>query len=329
MVIYRWLYPFNSHKGAIAFGLRPFARSYYSLVDTIFGSPVGSVLRSYSGDGTMSYAYLGGAYKHKGFSVGANIGYLFGTYQNLTAVLGIDSLTINRIYESHFSHYNVIGGFYWKGGAIYETMLHDSDYVLRLGATLALSQSLTQKASAYKVSIYSFGDTIVNDTIARKTDDKGSLQLPGTFSFGALLNKSDKWSAGIDFVTSNWSVFKSTVDTTMNNGIGGQTYRISLGGSITPNASDRSYLSRVTYRFGVYYGTDYLKLYNTTLPNFGFTFGGSLPYRKSVRTPARLHVSVDVGRLGTTSNGLMRQNYIRFGLGLSFNERWGLQRRYE
>lgn len=321
--------PFNSRKGGLSFGLRPYARSYYALVDTIFSPAVGSVLRSYSGEGTLSYAYLGGAYKFKKLSIGFNFGYLFGTYQGLSAVLGIDSLLTNRIYESQFAKENVIGGIYWKGGAIYETLLPDSNYVLRLGATVTLGQDLNEKVSSYKTSVFNFGDTVVNDTVFQRVESLGKLSLPGSFSIGAMLAKSDKWALGIDYTTTAWGQFSSNGDTAMNYGIASQAYKISVGGQITPNSMDKSYFSRVTYRFGFYYGTDYLRLNNTTLPNIGLTFGGSFPYRRNVRTTSRLHASFDIGRMGTTSNNLMRQNYIRFGLGLSFNEKWFIPRKYD
>ena len=88
----------------------------------------------------------------------------------------------------------------------------------------------------------------------------------------------------------------------------------------------RNYFSRVTYRFGLYYGTDYLNIYNTPLPVYGVTVGGTLPFR---RTFSSLHMALDIGRLGTTTNSLIQETYVRFSLGVSFNSKWFIPRKYD
>ena len=316
-------------KAGVSFGLRPYARSYYALVDTI-ASPIGQAIRSYAGDGALSYAYLGGAYSYKGLSIGFNFGYLFGSYRNFTSVIPNDTLAVNKAYESEFSRYNRYGGLYWKGGVIYEHRLSDSNYSFRIGGTLTLGQNLNEKLSNYKISIYTFGDTTVNDTSYQSTDQKGKLSLPMSYSAGVMFSRNDKWAFGIDYAATNWSTFKSTPDSTVTDNIGSQAYKISLGGEITPNAADlKNYFARVTYRFGIYYGTDYVRLQNTTLPCYGLTFGGSFPYKRNTRSHSRFHASFDIGRIGTQSNNLLQQTYIRFGLGLSFNEKWFIPRKYD
>jgi hypothetical protein len=72
-----------------------------------------------------------------------------------------------------------------------------------------------------------------------------------------------------------------------------------------------------------------VRLQNIAMPVYGLTFGGSFPYKRNTRAASRLHASFDIGRLGTTSNNLLKQTYVRFGLGLSFNEKWFIPRKYE
>lgn len=324
-------FPLTKH-GGLSLGLKPIAKSYYSLVDTLFAptSAIGQAVRSYSGSGSLSYAYIGAAYKFKGLSVGFNFGYLFGNYQNLTTLVPIDTLATNRAYESQFSRYDHISGLYWKGGFIYEHTLPDSEYSFRVGGTLTLGQNLNDRLNNYQVSIYNFGDTLVNDTTSNTGDQKGKLKLPMSFSIGVMLERSEKWGLGIDYTTTNWSGYKSTVDTAMNYGIASSTYKFSVGGWYTPNANDlQNYFSRVTLRFGLYYGTDYIYLHNTTLPEFGVTLGGSFPYKRNTRSHSRLSTSLDIGKLGTTANSQLQEIYIRFGLGLTFNDRWFIPRKYE
>ena len=320
--------PINQ-KGGLSLGLRPFTKTYFALLDTI-ATPAGQVLRSYAGDGGLSYAYLGASYKFKELSVGFNFGYLFGNYRNFTSVIGIDSLSTNSIYEAQFARYTGIGGIYWKGGLMYEHKMADTDYVLRIGGTLTLGQNLNENVSSYRVSIKNLGDTLINDTSYAAPNVKGTLRLPVSYSIGVMLAKNDKWGFGIDYNATNWSGYNSSKDTAMNFGIASSNYKIALGGQFTPNSADLlNYFSRVTYRIGVYYGTDYVRLQNIALPNYGFTFGGSFPYKRNTRSVARVHASFDIGRLGTTNNNLLKQTYVRFGLGLSFNEKWFIPRKYD
>ena len=309
-------------------GFRPYSRVYYNLQDTILGSqsPIGQVARSYNGSGGLNYAYVGAAAKFKGLSLGFNIGYMFGTLVSTTATVPIDTAVTNIAYTGQYTNYNRIGGIYWKGGFLYERKI-DSDYTFRIGGTATIQQNITERLSSYQISSYNFGDTLVNDTAASAANQKGNLTLPLTYSIGVMICKNDKWDVGVDYTATNWAKFHSTPDTILNSGIANQSYRISLGGEITPNANNiRNYFSRVTYRFGLYYGTDYINPVNTSIPIYGITAGASLPFRRSL---SHLHVALDVGRLGTTTNGLAQETYVRFTLGLSFNDKWFIPRKYD
>jgi hypothetical protein len=77
---------------------------------------------------------------------------------------------------------------------------------------------------------------------------------------------------------------------------------------------------------GLYYGTNYIYLRNTDFINYGITFGASLPFR---HTADRVHLAFDYGKTGTTSNGLISDSYIKFSLGISFNDKWFVKRKYE
>ena len=87
--------------------------------------------------------------------------------------------------------------------------------------------------------------------------------------------------------------------------------------------------TNVTYRAGAYYGTDYLVINGHNLPNYGLTLGGSLHFKASHFSWVNLHSSIDVGRIGSSQYQQMVQNYFRFTLGLSFNDKWFIPRKYD
>ena len=317
-----------SKNAGICFGFKPYSHSYYSLVDTLFGaaSPLGETIRSYNGDGGLNYAFIGAAYRIKDFSLGFNFGYMFGTLQSNTQVIPIDSLLSNKGYTTSYNTFNRIGGIYWKAGLMYEHAI-DSQYTIRAGGTITISQSLTERLSAYQVSAYNFGDTTVNDTISNTGQLNGKLKMPLTYSVGVMFAKNNKWDIGIDYTATQWGGYNSSPDTTRNNFIASSAYKISIGGELTPDANNiHNYYSRITYRMGFYYGTDYLTFQNTQLPVYGLTLGASLPFRRSV---SHLHTSLDIGRIGTTTNGLIQETYVRFSLGVSFNDLWFIKRKYD
>lgn len=334
--------PLNKHSG-LSFGFKPYSHSYYSLVDTLTGSsnppsPIGQVARSYNGEGGLNLAYLGAAAKWGEFSIGFNAGYMFGNFRNTTAAVPIDTSILNKAYTTEYTNYTRIGGLYWKAGFMYEHKIDSTPYTITIGGTVSLNQGITEKLNAFQISSYNFGDTLVNDTISKPGEQKGKLKLPLSYSIGVMLSKSDKWRVGLDYVGTQWSGYGSTPDSTMATGIASQSYKISLGGEYTPDVNNiRNYFSRVTYRFGLYYGSDYLKLPDplnptnyTQLPCYGITVGGSLPFKRTLGSyPSHLHMSIDVGRLGTTANNLLQQTYVRFSLGVSFSSRWFIPRKYD
>jgi hypothetical protein len=318
-------------RGGLCLGFKPWARTYYNMVDTINTntvppSPMGQTVRTYNGEGGLNYAYLGGAYKFGDFSFGANVGYMFGSYRNTTASIPIDTAVIYRAFNGLYNNYTNIGGLYWKAGLMYQRKL-DSDYVLRIGGTFALRQNLVERFQSYGISNHNFGDTLVNDTMYNSGELHGKLAMPTSYSIGVAFSKRDKWMLSADFAMTNWSSFSSKPDTSMELNVGTSSFRLGVGGEFTPDINSlRSYFSRVTYRLGFYYGTDYLKLANTTLPFYGLTAGASLPFRRST---SRVHMAVDFGRLGVTTNNLLQETYFRFTLGVSINDRWFIPRKYE
>jgi len=319
--------PINKNAG-ICLGFRPYSHTYYNLADTLQNSAIGQAERLYTGTGSMNYAYIGGAYRFKGLSIGVNVGYMFGNFNDITAIVPVDTQAYNRAYTTEYTNYNRIGGIYWKAGLMYETKI-DSDYTICIGGTLTLMQSLSQRYTPLQISSYNFGDTLVEDTTNNPGQQQGKLKMPMSYSIGAILSKNNKWDVGLDYSATRWSQFNSTLisDTSISNSVAKQQFKISLGGEYTPDINNtRNYFSRVTYRFGLYYGNDYLNISGTQLPMYGLTAGASLPFRRS---DSRVHLALEVGRMGSTSNGLIEETYVRFSLGLSFCNSWFIPRKYE
>lgn len=312
-------------------GFRPYSRTYFDLRDTLTGTPTatdsGRVF--YKGDGALNHAFLGGSYKIKGVSLGVNVGYLFGNINNDSYIEPFNRTTGNRDYQSWFSSSTRTGGIYWNSGLQWQIKI-DSFNTLMIGATASLNQKVKQHYSEYSYARYNFGDTIVRDTMTSLTEVRGSMTMPLSYSAGIMYTRQNKWSIGLDYRATQWSDFGSDLNPNMSIGIAQSAYKLSLGSEYTPNATDiRNFFSRATYRLGGYYGSSYVQLKNTDISYFGATAGITLPFKRHLQQVASMHAAIDYSVLGTTNNGLIKQNALRFTVGLSISTRWFDQYKYQ
>jgi hypothetical protein len=325
--------PMGKYAG-MAIGLRPTSRTFYNVQDSAVGvngiPGIGDALRIYYGDGSLSQAFIGFSGKVKGFSLGFNLGYMFGNIRTTSALINIDDST--TAVNTEVSRYTNIGGLFYKVGAMYESRL-TSKMGLRLGVTGSLSQDLNATRNEYQIAYLSLGGITSYDTVASVNGGKGSITLPMTITGGIQLfggdsvTTVDKWRIGIDFNQTQWGQFRNFGN---SDSLQASTYKISIGGEYTPNAQNlRKYLPRVSYRLGFYFGKDYIRLRNVDMNMYAVTFGASLPFRK---TPDRIHTAFEIGSRGTLAAGLIKENFVKFSLGVSLNafkDRWFQKRRYE
>ena len=64
---------------------------------------------------------------------------------------------------------------------------------------------------------------------------------------------------------------------------------------------------------------------DTPLDEYTFTLGLGLPVKK---TKSRIDLSLEFGKYGTTTKGLIEERYIGFRLGFSLKDVWFLQRKF-
>jgi hypothetical protein len=307
-------------SAGMAIGLRPMTRVYYRMNDSVDLVGIGPAIRNYSGEGGTNYAFIGFGGTVKGFSAGVNVGYMFGTIRH-SSILMKQYDSVNS-YNADFSKYTKIGGVYWKAGLMYKTSL-TKKMGLRAGGTVALSQSLNGWRDDYALSWRNSQGASISDTAINNQNIRGKFKLPLTFTLGAHLLGGENWVVGADFTSANWSDYRSydMADSLTS------ASRVAVGAEITPNPNSLyRYIQRVTYRLGFYYGTDMVKLRNTNINYYAVTFGASLPFKRS---PDRVHFAVDLGRRGTQTNGLVRENFFKFSLGISLNDKWFVKRKYD
>lgn len=308
--------PMGKYMG-MNLGFTPYSHIYYKLSDTSVIPVYGNSVRTFYGDGSLNYAFAGFAGKYKGFSLGVNVGYLFGSTVYADLIESIDN-TVN-VNDVQFSNVLKTGGVYWKAGAQYETRLYKSTW-LRAGATFSLNQDIRTSWDEYWMSYnYAAGDTSYSNL-----GKQGNLTMPMTYSIGVHIADSNKWMVGIDYSAMNWNDYKGFGRT---DSVADMSYRLGIGGEFTPDAgSIRKYFSRVTYRLGAYYGQDYVYLRNTPMNYYAVTFGFGLPLR---RFSDRINTSFEIGKRGSETNGLFSETFFKCTFGISLNDRWFIKSKYD
>ncbi|HRP89730.1 MAG TPA: hypothetical protein PKX92_06800 [Edaphocola sp.] len=313
-------FPLVQQHLAINFGYTPISSAYYNSRDSIMIDNIKG-FKTYNGTGGLHYGFVGVSGGWGGFSAGVNAGYLFGNYRN-SSYFALDTgyaLTTRITDTSTNMNY---GSLYFKGGLMYKAKLK-KDHYLSVGATASISNKLNAIRNGYLVASTT-GQTVV-DTVSASYNEKGAMTLPANYGFGIHFGKQNNYDFGVDFEYADWQKF-SRFSGNPEFGVGTNAYRLAAGGEILPNpkATTKQYFSAITYRVGAYYGKDYFNINNTAINYYGGTFGVQLPFRPSPNSEqiGALNLSLDLGNRGTIQNGLAKEFYTKFSVGVKFNAKW-------
>jgi hypothetical protein len=94
----------------------------------------------------------------------------------------------------------------------------------------------------------------------------------------------------------------------------------SLGGFYVPNNNVFSkYYQKIVYRGGLKYTKTGTIINAQEINEKAITFGMGLPILGSI---SNANVGLEYGQRGTTSNGLIQENYLTLALSFSLNDKW-------
>lgn len=302
-------------------GLLPYSSVGYQIKDEHTYEGLGNVRYVYSGDGGINKAFIGSGIRlSRDLSAGFNFSYLFGSLNKQRSAIFPDSA---YHYYARITNSALVRSIYLDFGLQYQHKFA-SGYFFGLGFTFSPMQAVNAKQDFLAITYthdYSSNLDIIKDTIAYETEKAGKIDLPMGFGAGLAFGRADRWQVAADFQVQNWSQYSyfGSADSLRNN------LRLSVGGQFRPSPIDLGkYWQRITYRAGFRYEQSYLDLHNSRLSEFGMSFGLGLPLKKG----STINIAVETGSLGTTQNGLIRENFIRLTVGSALYERWFLKRKY-
>ena len=306
-------FPISSKLGA-SFGMLPYSNIGYTLNarDTVVNADM-----IYTGDGGLSKVYFGGAYEpFKGFSLGINASYLFGGL-NRRKKLDYDD---ESFFDSRSKSSINLKGYYYELGLLYKKELAN-EKELSFGLTTNNNSTLRAKRSNI-VETISGPYEIVKDT-ASNIVEWGEVTLPNYISTGLMYRDGEKWLLIADYSMQNWADYTLLGESDdLSNSM-----RLSGGLQYTPEFNSvTKYYKRMQYRLGAAYRNTPLTLNDTQLKEMSVSFGFGIPVKKS-RT--KYDVSFTLGQRGTTDNSLLKEQFVKFGLSVSYDGIWFVKRKYD
>ncbi|WBL21966.1 hypothetical protein [Zunongwangia sp. HRR-M8] len=297
-------------------GLIPYSSVGYRIFD--IDEDGASRLR---GRGGMNKVFLSAAYAiTRDLSVGVNADYNFGNIQHRRTVLrdGIQ-------YGTRDIDRSDISGFNFNFGIDYQTKLNSG---LKLHASAVYTPEADITTDSYReissVLFTASGESPFN--IKSFDVESQDITLPSKATLGLGIGRPNKWFVGGEYSAfgsiPEISVFSTPVNDVEYND--GKAYR--LGGYFVPEYSSlTSYLNRVVYRLGGRFEETGLQLNGESIDEFGISFGLGLPIGGDF---SNLNLGLEYGQRGTTSSGLIQENFFKLSIGLSLNDQWFVKRKF-
>ena len=286
----------------------------------------------YEGSGGVNEAFAGTGIKIKNFSLGVNVGYLFGNKDYSTRLILINDTV--QYYKSNSATETNFGGLYLGGGVQYVINLKNKDKtrhdILRIGAYGNLKQKYNASQDVLRET-FEYNSATGNpdkiDSVYEKTGQKGKIEMPATFGFGFSM-ENPHLLFGADFEMTNWNTytFYGQKDLVKNN------WMVKAGIQYFPaSLESKKYWDFVKYRAGLYFGPDYITAGNK-LPQYGVSVGAAFPLklkRSFYETQySVMNLGIEYGNRGNNNNNV-RESILRVSLGFSLSDIWFRRYKYD
>jgi long-subunit fatty acid transport protein len=205
---------------------------------------------------------------------------------------------------------------------LYKKDLNENDE-FTIGVTANNNSSISAKKSEIVESFeFSGFSELPKDTFVNVTQ-WGNVILPKYTSIGISYNKDKRWLLVADYSMQDWEDY-TMFDESDNLA---NSMRISGGMQYTPEYNSvTKYYKRMDYRFGASYSKTPLQFDNIQLTEKSISFGFGIPVKKS-RT--KYDLSCTFGQRGTTEDNLIKEEFIRVGLSVSYDGVWFVKRKYD
>lgn len=309
-------------KFGVAFGLMPYSAVGYRNENTVETTEDTRYYKS-QGNGFINKVFVGSSYTfNENFSFGADIAYHFGDFTNEFT---------ERVLSPDFTQYSTrernitqLSGVSFNLGLLYNTKI-DSKLTLQSSLTYSTEGKLsTDNSRNIATVIYTTSGTELSSDSEDITLPNKKLIMPSRLSLGLGLGENKKWLIGTELTfTQNKNLVNRFAENT-NVSFENST-RFALGGYYIPKYdSFTNYLARIVYRAGFKYENTGLVINNESIKDYGMNFGLGVPLGFS-----KVDLGFEFGKRGTTTNGLIEENYFNLSIGLNLSAKWFERRKID
>ena len=295
-------------RWTVSVGLTPFSTSNYSFNanKTIQGSNL-TTNAYYEGSGSTNQFSVTNSYTiSKNLSIGLQASYLFGQLQETETISSdvVDSvLTTDR---------NIfLGSPYFKLGMQYQAKLNNK-WKVAAGAT---ASNKTRLHADYALLVKDGNSVLINNEYYKSN----YFNLPVTYTGGVAAMYNNVYTFAADYHYEGWSSmnYKGINYSLVN------SQRISVGAEYSKKLNYlNQFYEKYFFQTGLFYSNSYLRIAGQQLSDYGLTFGAGTQIPISQLSGFALQGALEVGRRGTTTNGLIKENYTQFNVTLSYRDFW-------
>jgi hypothetical protein len=316
-------FPITKNFG-VGVGILPYSNGYYSIAETIAaGDPgydevTGPYTTFHMGTGNLNTVFLGtGINLMKYLSAGVNMNILYGTLTRTNEFVFND---YSNSYHNDLSETSRLFGIGLDYGLQFMAPLK-KNFFFNAGISYSSGKHCNYD---YRYLLTRFTSLNVTDTLSFKENDSTKAYLPGTFRAGISFGKKNKFTVGLDFVSTKWS--KATFE-----GAGtyaANTRALLLGLEYTPEKySNYNFFKRIDFRLGGHIEDNYLIYNGQQVKEWGVSGGFGMMLRK---TPSKVNVFFDFTRKSLAATSLSHyENYFTMGASINFYNIWFVKHKYE
>jgi hypothetical protein len=327
-------------RWAMGLALMPYNTMGY-LIETQANTPnnkldSGVVQNFFIGSGGSYRLMWGNGVSYKGFSAGANVGYLFGKMnyfiQNLLYFDSNSATFANNAQDSY-----TLGSFFWNFGLQYTLTLDpkskygekgDRKHLIFGGYTNPSLAMNTTSSRIFSRQLLRGGNVAGNPIeISNVSDIQNSGVLPSETTIGVSYENGAKFRGGIEYSTASWSQYSNKADFRFEPLKDASQFAV--GAEFVLNKSKlKPDEEKIHWRVGYRAGSDPRIFNGEQVKKSALTFGMGLPMRVGRGAQISfMDLGFEYGKIGTEK---IVENYWRISLGFTLNDNsWFLKQRYQ
>lgn len=327
----------------IALGFMPYTTIKYDFMKTrrvgLENQTTSAIISSQSfiGEGGCHRAFIGVGWSpipHNGFSIGANVGLIWGSYAHemtqAFSVGGIATDTYSSIMQTQKAN---IFTYRIDLGAQYPVKVGKEDWIIA-GATATLGHNTGTTVTLDRY-------TLIGDSL-KSTPIKNALDIPYSFGIGLSWQHRNYLMVAADYTQERWAGCKVPVlesNITNTDGIFDYSsktdrysnrHKVNAGLEFYPSVlgTGNSFFKRMRYRLGAFYSTPYLRIMDSQgilqdgPSEYGISFGVGIPIINRINNRSSVNLSFEWKRRQPQYASFITENYYMIHLGITFNERW-------